>query len=96
MTTLIQPPIQDAYDKTDKPQTAQYDFMGDPVNSPRHYKANGMEAIDAIRGSMTLIEYKGYLKGNAMKYLWRYDNKGNPKQDLRKAKWYLEKLIEVF
>ena len=39
-------------------------------------------------------EFRGYLKGNALKYLWRYDYKGKPIEDLRKCKWYLDKLIE--
>jgi malate/lactate dehydrogenase len=38
-------------------------------------------------------EFQGYCKGNAMKYLWRYKYKGKPVEDLKKAQWYLEKLI---
>ena len=46
---------------------------------------------------MSNIAYKGYLKGNCMKYLWRYETKDldNPQQDLEKAQWYLDKLLEV-
>lgn len=66
----------------------------DAVNHPKHYNANGdIECIDAIKASMSPEEYKGYLKGNTIKYLWRYNYKGKPKQDLEKAKWYLERLI---
>lgn len=66
----------------------------DFVNSPGHYKLNehGIECIDAIEASMSAEEFLGYLKGNALKYLWRYRYKGNPKQDLEKAQWYLTKL----
>jgi len=39
-------------------------------------------------------EFKGYLKGNIFKYVWRYEYK-NGVEDLRKAKWYLERLIEA-
>lgn len=68
---------------------------GDVVNSPEHYRQGGIEAIEAIAASMTREEYKGYLKGNCMKYLWRYRNKGKPAEDLRKAKWYLDRLINL-
>ena len=65
----------------------------DVVNSPEHYRQGGIEAIDAIQASMTREEFKGYLKGNAQKYLWRYRHKGKPAEDLRKAKWYLDRLL---
>ena len=65
----------------------------DVVNSPGHYRQGGIEAIDAIKASMTREEFKGYLKGNAQKYLWRYRHKGKPAEDLRKAKWYLDRLL---
>jgi hypothetical protein len=60
----------------------------DPVNHPTHYKVGGMETID-------FIEAKGltYHLGNAVKYISRADHKGNRKQDLEKAKWYLERAI---
>lgn len=67
----------------------------DVVNSPEHYRQGGIEAIDAIQASMTREEFKGYLKGNAQKYLWRYRHKGRPVEDLRKAKWYLDRLLVV-
>lgn len=65
----------------------------DVVNSPEHYRQGGIEAIEAIKASMSREEFEGYLKGNAMKYLWRYRHKGKPGQDLRKAKWYLDRLL---
>ena len=43
---------------------------------------------------MTPESFKGYLKGNTMKYLWRYERKGKGKEDFKKAQWYLNKLIE--
>lgn len=69
--------------------------MSDVVNSPEHYRQGGIEAIDAIQASMTREEFKGYLRGNAQKYLWRYRHKGKPVEDLRKAKWYLDRLLVV-
>ena len=68
--------------------------MSDPVNSPEHYNMLSVEAIDIIKMSMTKEEFLGYLKGNALKYINRYKHKGNPKQDLSKAGWYLKKLEE--
>jgi len=65
----------------------------DVVNSPNHYRQGGIEAIEAIKASMSREEFEGYLKGNAVKYLWRYRHKGRPEQDLKKARWYLDRLI---
>ena len=64
----------------------------DPVNHPHHYTAGGIECIEAIKASMTAIEFAGYLKGNCLKYLWRYQNKGGM-ESLRKCEWYLKRLI---
>lgn len=64
----------------------------DMVNSPPHYNQAGVECIDAIRAA-TDEGYEYYLQGNIIKYLWRYRYK-NGVQDLEKAQWYLEKLIE--
>ena len=65
----------------------------DVVNSPPHYKAGGIEAIEGIEASMGPEAYAGYLKGNIMKYMWRYERKGKPVEDLKKARWYLDRLI---
>ena len=70
--------------------------MHDPVNSPRHYADSfgGIECIEAIEASMSIEEFKGFLKGNVQKYVWRYAQK-NGSEDLKKAKWYLERLITI-
>jgi hypothetical protein len=65
----------------------------DPVAQPDHYNKGAIEAIEAIKASMHPQEYKGYLKGNCLKYLWRYEYK-NGIEDLRKARVYLEWLIK--
>jgi len=65
----------------------------DVVNSPPHYKTGGIEAIEGIEASMGPEAYAGYLKGNIMKYMWRYERKGKPVEDLKKARWYLDRLI---
>jgi hypothetical protein len=65
--------------------------MQDAIN-PLHYKSGQIETIDAIKSAMTHDAFCGYLRGNVLKYVWRYENK-NGIEDLRKAQWYLEKLI---
>jgi hypothetical protein len=71
----------------------QSDNVVDMVNSPPHYNQTGIECIHAISAA-TDKGFKYYLQGNVMKYLWRFDYKDKPLEDLRKAKWYLDKLIE--
>ena len=67
-----------------------------PIN-PSHYTNGSIECIDAMQSAMTSNEFKGYLRGCIIKYLWRLGLKdpGNipVTQDLEKAKWYLDKLI---
>ena len=65
----------------------------DVVNNPDHYNTGNIECIDAIEESMSSVAFKGYLKGNCMKYLWRYDYKGKQVEDLQKAQWYLARLL---
>lgn len=65
----------------------------DMVNSPPHYNQTGIECIQAISAA-TDKGFKYYLQGNIMKYLWRFDYKDKPLEDLQKAKWYLDRLIE--
>jgi hypothetical protein len=66
--------------------------MEDVVNKPKHYNTGAIECIEAIKASMSPIEFKGYLKGNILKYLWRYNYKGKPNEDVDKAAWYLARL----
>lgn len=65
----------------------------DLVNSPPHYRAGAIECIDAIRAALTPEEWRGYIKGNVIKYVWRERHKGGT-ESLRKAAWYLDRLIE--
>lgn len=67
----------------------------DMVGKPKHYNSGNIECIDAIEESMSSHAFKGYLKGNCMKYLWRYDYKGKQVEDLQKAGWYLNKLTDM-
>ena len=65
----------------------------DMVNHPPHYNKYGVECIEALRSACGEgFEY--YLQGNVMKYLWRYRYK-NGIEDLKKANWYLELLMET-
>ena len=65
----------------------------DAVNKPPHYNNGGIEAIDYI-GQQLGDHVTAYLEGNVLKYLHRHKYKGNPQQDLEKARWYLDRLIE--
>lgn len=64
----------------------------DVVNHPEHYTSGSVECIEAIESQLTPEEYRGYLKGNVAKYLWREKQKGG-KESLEKAEWYLQRLI---
>jgi hypothetical protein len=66
----------------------------DSVDRPFHYGFGGVETIEALEASMTPEAFRGFLKGNVMKYVWRYENK-NGLEDLKKAKWYLKTLIHA-
>lgn len=68
----------------------------DMVNHPPHYTGGDVECIDAIRASMSDAAYEGFLKGQVMKYMWRYEKKVNPVEDLKKADWYLGRLISFW
>lgn len=63
------------------------------VNSPPHYGQGRIECIEYIKDFLSRDEYTGYLRGNIAKYLhrWRYKN---GIEDLKKARWYLEALIQ--
>ena len=65
--------------------------MSNQVDHPEHYQANGIEAIDVIEGFNL-----NFNLGNAIKYILRSDKKGNKKQDLEKAQWYLNREIDKF
>lgn len=69
----------------------------DAVNSPAHYQIAGMEVIDLIReATKDLSGPEGYELGNALKYLFRYQHKGNALQDLQKARKHINWLIDRY
>ena len=65
----------------------------DNVNNPAHYGTGSIECIEYIKDFLTDEELIGYYRGNVAKYLhrWRYKN---GIEDLKKARWYLEALIQ--
>lgn len=65
----------------------------DPIN-PEHYKKGGIETIKIIRSKLTPEQFEGYCIGNCLKYLTRYKHK-NGIEDLKKARWYLNSVIEA-
>ena len=71
------------------------------VEHPSHYTSGGIECIDAMKAMLSGYEqakivtkfYWHFLSGQVLKYLWRWPLKERPLQDLKKARWYLDKLI---
>ena len=62
----------------------------DMVNSPPHYTKGGIETIDYIKAKLSPEEYRGYLRGNLLKYASRMGAKGE--DDAGKAAWYAQRL----
>jgi hypothetical protein len=65
----------------------------DKIN-PNHYKIGGLETFDYLKAKLTPSQLAGFCKGNVIKYISRADHKDKI-EDLKKAKWYLDKLIEA-
>ena len=68
--------------------------MTDPVNHPEHYTSGNIECLDAIKSALG-ENYKYYVQGNLIKYIWRFNHK-NGLQDLQKAQFYLNDLIYTY
>lgn len=62
------------------------------VNHPEHYSAGKIECLTAMKELASPEEYRGFLRLNAIKYLWRLGRKDDPVQELRKAAWYIDQL----
>ena len=68
----------------------------DMVNHPKHYTKGGIETLDFILAKVEgLSPQEAVLVGHIIRYVSRYNDKFNPVEDLKKAKFYLEKLIEL-
>ena len=68
--------------------------MSDSVNHPSHYTSGGIETIDYMEAKATPEEFRGHLRLTALKYLSRAGLKNDTLEDLQKARWYIEYLIE--
>ena len=68
----------------------------DVVNKPFHYNhTDGIECIDYIKQVLGLDGFIAYCHGNFVKYQHRYRKKGKPVEDMEKAQWYLNKMVEA-
>ena len=91
---MPKPTVKEIIDfEKDRPQMVNRELVEDMVNHPPHYNQRGIECVDAIEAA-TDIGFEYYLQGNIIKYLWRYRYKHGV-EDLKKAQWYLYKLIEL-
>ena len=91
---MPKPTVKEIIDfEKDRPKMVNREFVEDMVNHPPHYNQRGIECVDAIEAA-TDIGFEYYLQGNIIKYLWRYRYKHGV-EDLKKAQWYLYKLIEL-
>ena len=85
--------IEDTPTVADTVEENSEDVKPDPVNHPAHYTSGGIECIDAMQAAFGAEAVKDFCLCNAFKYLWRHRNK-NGVEDLKKARWYLNRLIE--
>lgn len=63
---------------------------------PKHYHSKEIDPIGVMEKSFSVDELEGFLKGNALKYIMRYNKKGTPLEDLRKARDYVDMLIDLY
>jgi hypothetical protein len=68
--------------------------MADIINHPPHYTVGGIETIDYMKAKSTTEEFRGHLRLTALKYLSRMGHKDDSLKDLKKAQWYLNRLIQ--
>lgn len=69
--------------------------MNEAVNHPDHYKSGKYECIDVMSEIYGVDKTLDFCLLNAFKYLWRSTSKENFRQDLAKAKWYIDKCLEL-
>jgi len=71
------------------------DFDTSQVTHPKHYNQGSIEVIDALK-AMPPAEYRGFLRGNILKYIFRLGDKDSAKQDGEKAKNYIDWLVKSY
>ena len=91
---LISKPEQPEINFVKVERNDEVEPTNDAVQHPPHYTQGGIECIDAIKASMTADGFCDYCKGNIIKYIWRWRDKGGI-EDLRKASVYLDWLINA-
>jgi len=67
----------------------------DLINNPMHYTVGGYEALDVIKAKLSPEEFRGYCKGNILKYVMRANYKGHHDQDCDKAQYYAKELADA-
>ena len=80
------------WDNATKPYGKRGKVVSYDAINPSHYTKSGIQPIDYLKSMLTQDEYHGYLRGSITKYLHRYTEK-NGIEDLRKAQWFLGRLI---
>lgn len=66
----------------------------DMVNHPSHYELDKYECIDVMESVMGTEAVKNFCACNAFKYMWRFNRK-NGREDIEKARWYIDKFLEL-
>lgn len=97
MAEDTQPTVSE-YELTSDRELPDYDDMDayyERVDHPEHYKTRELEAIDIIEMIIEVEEDPkvAYAMSNVIKYLLRFRDKGRPVEDLKKAEWYLKRMI---
>ena len=78
------------------PMPGQVFHPPDMINSPKHYTIGGIETIDFMKAKSTPEEFHGYLRLTVLKYLSHGPYKSAASEDYKKARWFLNRLIEEF
>jgi hypothetical protein len=91
--------IKDIIEETMRVSGVPYPVPGqsinvDPINHPPHYTFGGIETIEYMKAKSTPEEFKGHLRLTVLKYLSRTGHKNDALEDLKKGKWYLDRLIQ--
>ena len=70
-------------------------IMNDEINTPTHYHKGGIDVIGFAEKQFSVEERRGFYRISALKYVTRFQDKGAPVKDLNKAKFFIDKLIEL-
>lgn len=73
-----------------------FDNIEDMINHPPHYNKGGLECIEYIKQQLGGVGFRAYLEGNVIKYIHRHKYKDQNISDLKKAIFYLERLVQEY